>query len=74
MHNGEFHNFCLSILSRRGNENTYAVLVWKPQMKRSYGKPRHRRKDNLEIDHREIRCEGEGWIELAQSRTQLQIL
>jgi hypothetical protein len=37
-----------------GNENTYRVLVGKPEGKRTLGKHRHRLEDNTEIDIREV--------------------
>jgi hypothetical protein len=39
---------------------------WKTRRKRSLGKPRHRWKDNIRMDLREIGWEGEDWMHLAQ--------
>ena len=42
------------------------MLVWKPEGKRSVGRPKHRWEDNIKIDLQEVGCEGMEWIELAQ--------
>jgi hypothetical protein len=34
--------------------NAYKILVGKPKVKRPLGKPRHRWKDNIRIDPKEI--------------------
>jgi hypothetical protein len=31
-------------------KNTHNVLVWKPEAKRSLGRPRHRKEDDIKID------------------------
>jgi hypothetical protein len=43
-------------------------LVWKPEGKRSLGRPRLRWKDNITIDLQEVGCGDVDWIELAQDR------
>jgi hypothetical protein len=48
---------------RRG---VYRVLVWKPEGKRPFGKPRRRWDDDIKMDLQEVRCEGMDWINLAQ--------
>jgi hypothetical protein len=50
---------------RRG---IYRVLVVKPEIKRSLGRPRHRWEDNIKMDLQEVQCGGMDWIELAQDR------
>jgi len=47
---------------RRG---MYRVLVEKPEVKRPYGKPRHRWEDNSKMDLQEVGCGCMDWIELA---------
>jgi len=46
----------------------YRVLVGKPEGRRSLGRPRHRWKDNIRMDLREVRCRYVDWVELAQDR------
>ena len=53
------------IRERRG---VYRVLVWKPEGKRSLGRPRRRWEDNIKMDLQEVGREGMDWIELAQDR------
>jgi hypothetical protein len=50
--------------------NAYRILVGNPEGKRPLGRPRHRWVDNIEIDLREIGCDGMDWIDLAQDRDQ----
>jgi len=40
----------------------YRVLVWKPEGKRSLGRPRRRWEDNIKMDLQEVGCEGMNWI------------
>jgi len=44
------------------------VLVWKPEGKRPFGRPRRRWEDNIKMDLQEVGCGGMDWIELAQDR------
>ena len=46
----------------------YRVLVGKPERKRPLGRPRHRLKDNIKTDLKEVECEGKNWIDVAQDR------
>jgi hypothetical protein len=46
--------------------NSADRTVRKPQGKRPFQRPRHRREDNIEPDLRETGCENTGWIHLAQ--------
>jgi hypothetical protein len=48
--------------------NAYRILVGKPEGKRPLGRPRRRWVDNIQMDHREIGCDGMGWTDLAQDR------
>jgi hypothetical protein len=48
----------------------YGVLVGRPEGKRSLGRPRCRREDNIKLDLREIGINGVNWIQLAQDRVQ----
>jgi hypothetical protein len=50
----------------------YRVLVGRPEGKRPLGKLRHRWEDNIKMGLREIRINGETWIQLAQDRVQWQ--
>jgi hypothetical protein len=51
-----------------GKRNAYRILVGKPVGKRPLGRPRRRWVDNIEMDLREIGCDGMDWIDLAQDR------
>jgi hypothetical protein len=44
---------CGACGDRRG---TYRVLMGKPEGKRPLGRPRHKRQDNIKIDHQDV-----GW-------------
>jgi hypothetical protein len=46
----------------------YRVLVGRPEGKRPLGRPRHRWKDNIKMDPREIGLDRANWIRLAQDR------
>jgi hypothetical protein len=48
--------------------NAYRILVGKPEGKRSVGRPRRRRVDNVKMDLRERGWDGIDWIDLAQDR------
>jgi hypothetical protein len=45
-------------------------LVGRPEGTRPLGRPRHRWKDNIKIDLREIGIDGRNWIQEAQDRVQ----
>jgi hypothetical protein len=46
----------------------YRVLVWKPEGKRTLGRPRHRWEDNIKMDVQKVGCEGMDWLDVAQDR------
>jgi hypothetical protein len=50
--------------------NAYRILVGKSEGKRPLGRPRHRCKDNIRMDLREIGWGGMDWIDVAQDRDQ----
>jgi hypothetical protein len=56
---------------RRG---VYRVLVWKPERKRPFGRPRRRWKDNIKMNLQEVGCGGMDCIELVQDRDGRQAL
>jgi hypothetical protein len=43
----------------------YRILVGKPEGKRSLGRPRRRREDNIKMYFQEVGCGNLDWIELA---------
>jgi hypothetical protein len=49
-------------------KGVFRVLVGKPEVKRSLGKPRHRWEDNIKTDLQEVGCGGMDSIDLAQDR------
>jgi len=54
------------VMERR---NAYRILVGKPEGKRSVGRPRRRRKDNIKMNLHEVGWGGAmDWIDLAQDR------
>jgi hypothetical protein len=48
--------------------NAYRILVGKPDLTRSLGRPRRRWLDNYKLELREIGWDGVDWIDLAQDR------
>jgi hypothetical protein len=48
--------------------NVYRVLVEKPELKRTFGRPRRRWKDKNKIDLQELGCVCMDWIEMVQDR------
>jgi hypothetical protein len=48
----------------------YRVLVGRPEVKRSLGRPRYRWEDNIKMDLMETGIDGANWIRLAQDRVQ----
>jgi len=56
-------------VARMGEERgVYRVLVGKPEGRRSLGRPRRRRVDNIRMDLQEVGCGYMDWIGLAQDR------
>jgi hypothetical protein len=54
--------------------NAFKILVRKSEGKRSLGRPRHRWKDNIKINIKEIWREIMGWIQLIQAGEQWHVL
>jgi hypothetical protein len=50
---------------RRGE---YRVLMEKPEVKKSLGRPIHRWTDNIKMDLQKVGCGGIYWIDVAQYR------
>jgi hypothetical protein len=44
----------------------YGVLLGKPEVKRSLGRPKRRWEDNIRVDLQEVGCGGMDWIEMVQ--------
>jgi hypothetical protein len=60
---------CKGQVARMGeSKGVYKVLVGRPEGMRPLGRPRHRWKDNINMDLQEVRCEGMDWIYLADDR------
>jgi hypothetical protein len=57
------HIACMG--ERRG---VYRVLLWKPEGKRLFGRPRRRWEDNIRMDLQKVGYGGMDWIELAEDR------
>jgi hypothetical protein len=54
--------------------HVYRVLIGKPEGKRPLGRPRHRWKDGIRMNIREIGWGSVDWIQLAQDRVQWRAL
>jgi hypothetical protein len=54
--------------------NAYRILVGKPEGKRTLGRPRRRKVDNIEMDHTGIEWGGIVWIDPAEDRDQWRAL
>jgi hypothetical protein len=50
--------------------NAYKILVGKPEGKRSVGRHRHRRRDNIRTDLKERGWGRVDWIQVAQNKDQ----
>jgi len=48
--------------------------VWKPEGKRSIGRPRRRWEDNIKMDLQEVGCGSIVWIDLAQDKNRWRTL
>jgi hypothetical protein len=49
------------------SRGTYRVLVWRPERKRTLGRPSRRWEDNIKINLQEVGW-GMDWIDVAQDR------
>jgi len=49
-----------------GDESMYRNLVWKPEGKSPFGRPKHRCEDNINKDLQEVECGVTDWIELTR--------
>jgi len=58
------------IACMREKRNTHKIFVGKPEGKKPLGRSRHRWKDNIRMDPREIDWEDVDWIRLVQDRDQ----
>jgi hypothetical protein len=54
------------VASMGKGRGVYRVLVWRPEHKRSLGRPRRRWENNIKKDLSEIGINGANWIQLAQ--------
>jgi hypothetical protein len=62
-------------VARMGDKrNSYRILVGKPERKIPLGRPRRRWVDTIEMDLREIGCNGVDWVDMAQDRDQWRAL
>jgi hypothetical protein len=50
--------------------NAHGTVIANPEAKRPLGRTRHRRENNIQIDLKEMLCEGVDWIKLAPDRVQ----
>jgi hypothetical protein len=50
--------------------SAYKILIGKPGRKRPLGRPRHKWKDNIRMDLRDMGWEGVDWVHLTQDREQ----
>jgi hypothetical protein len=56
-------------VARRGEgRGVYRVSVARPEGKKPLGRRTHRWEDNIKMDFKEIRIDGENWIRLSQHR------
>ena len=56
--------------SMKKSRNAYRVLVGKPEGKRPLERQRRRCEENIKMDLREVGCDPEEWIDLAEDRDQ----
>jgi hypothetical protein len=56
------------------SRGVYMVLVGTPEVKRPFGRPRHRWEDNIKMDLQKVGYEGMDWIDLAQDKDSWQAL
>ena len=53
-----------------GSRNAYKILVGRLEGMRSLRRPRHRWKDNIKLDLKEVGCDTRNWKDFAQDRDQ----
>jgi hypothetical protein len=46
----------------------YRILVGRPEVRRSLGRPRRRWKDNIKMDLQDVGWDGVAWIDVTQDR------
>ena len=68
----ELGNPCKMSYSCTFEGNICRTFEWELRGKRPLGRPRRRYEDNIKIDLREVGCDSENWIDLAQDRDQWQ--
>ena len=54
------------------SRNVHRVLVGKPEVNKTLGRPTHRLEDYIKMDLREVGCDPGEWIDLAEDRDQWQ--
>jgi len=60
--------------STRGRDKKCIQNFGIPELRRSFGRPRHRWEDNIKMDLREIVWKVVAWLHLVQGRNQWQAL
>ena len=58
------------VACKEQSRNTYRVLVWRPEGKRSLGKLSCRWKDNINMDMKEVGFDARNWMDFAEEKDQ----
>jgi hypothetical protein len=58
--------WAVHVARREETRNVYMVLLGKPEGKRTLGRPRCRREDNIIMDFRQIARDGVDWVNVVQ--------